>query len=1451
MLKKLFIGLIVVIALIIGGISAYISTIDWNQHKEKIASQFENITGKKVVFAGDVSLSLFPSPYLSAKDIKIYNPNDSSSQPLAVVNEMITDLSLLPLMQGKFVVDNMSLRNPNILIEFDENGKFNWESEINDPDNSSFDNIDIAFNSVMLKDASVQIINAGLNIDMTLQNLNADISAQSLRGPYRIDGNFVKNNNPAGFALTFGTISESFATSLNLVLTHPSSESYARFDGSMLPSNNEIKGNFIVEAKKPSNFINELTGQNILPAEFNYPLAFSIEISTNKQQIDLSSFILKYGDNTAGAGNILIPLTMPDENDKPKIELGFEMTDLDLEPIVAVIQGQIKKYKNMQNKFSPAFDFDLIADVKAVRCLYNNQFLQNFNLQADLINNELQIKNLSATLPGNTDFRTGGSIFENEKTLSYDFKVKTMSQDFLKLLNWLKIDVKPYSDAAYRNTLIDFGLSGNLNQIKISPLVVNLDKMSAEGVIGIINDARTKMFVIWQSESADLDNYLPPLSDEEKALGTDEKIKLLLNKFKFLNNTDLHFETKLGLLTYNKIKFENFELNSDSENGVVKINNLSIGQAASSDLQLSGKLSGLGVNPSFENIKYTFNSSDFTDFRTAFDIPTPEWPLIKQTKKLKAKGIFTGNLNDINIKAVTNSDRFNSIYSGKIYNYQNKPNFKGSLKFRTADFTRFVQLLGFDYSPQNLPANIFTFQGNVQGHADNWKATDMEAFVGTNNFKGNFTVNSAAERSMITADITANKFELDRFIYNPSATVVHTPSAENSTDNAFLPKPDLETVSINYDWLKSFDMDAKFNIGTLSYNTQAVKNFEAVTTLKDGNIKADRYSFNKDEGSVSGAFEIDTSKTPTIKGSADFKNFELSDFGGSKYAFINGDARAKCEFEAPVTSITDAFNQLNAKISVDIDNAVFKGWDMEFIEDDLSTRTRSDKLFDMLFANLQKGETRFEVVGAEINIVNGNYSFKDALMASGLVTLDIQGQGNLKNWNTNTSFKVTFERLRDKIVPIEFKWSGPLNNPRLVVDATSLINKYNSYWDTIAKQKRKAEEARVKALNTKMAKTQKRVSEIKNLIDNEIMPRIEKYKPLSSNSDIKNQYNSNHMLVIDINNQLEMMREKQQKTFTDNDIMEMDAKLESFMPQLEKMPQELDDTFAYDLKIHSGDAYNNIIDIYDNAQTKAVNYQQVLNAYVMRLLQLNSLIVLDHDPRATDYKAHIEKSLQKLEDLHNKANQVRDIIEKSDDINELDQQYKIMKDLSDSSNKELEILNSNMEDLFAYARKLVRAEETGVPYSEDEESAENGQTEAEQAQDIPENNKQTQAEAPAEEVSANNVQSKQEPQPEPEEPLLKEISNTDNVVKPENDEVAGKAAETASSEIAADAPVKEEVKAVVSYRSKLAPSGIITRGKQTLEVKENKLGAQEDKAPLLKPLTDENPVTSGTIKTKY
>jgi len=323
--KKIFLTLVILAVIAFGGVSIYVSTIDWNLHKNKIAQQFEEISGKKVVFNGEVSLSFFPSPYLSAKNIKIYNKTENA-QPLAVIDEMITELALVPLIKGNFVIENMSLLDADINIKFLPNGKLNWYSQMSNSQRNKLDSVEVALNSVSLKDASVHILNEGLGIDIKLQELNAEITAESLFGPYRIDGNFVKDNNPAGFALNLGSLSESFATSLNLVLTHPTTESYARFDGSMLSSNKEIKGNFIVESKQPSNFINGLTNQVILPNEFNYPLAFSIELITNEQQIDLSSFIIKYGEHTAGAGNILIPLKANSKDERRKIEAFFEMT---------------------------------------------------------------------------------------------------------------------------------------------------------------------------------------------------------------------------------------------------------------------------------------------------------------------------------------------------------------------------------------------------------------------------------------------------------------------------------------------------------------------------------------------------------------------------------------------------------------------------------------------------------------------------------------------------------------------------------------------------------------------------------------------------------------------------------------------------------------------------------------------------------------------------------------------------------------------------------------------------------------------------------------------------------------------------------------------------------------------------------------------------------------------
>ena len=113
-------------AIAVAGLSFYASNIDWNKHKGKISSYLLDISGKKVVFNGPVSLSLFPSPYFSADNVVVYSAtNKDLEKPLMKIESVVANLSFSALLGGNFDVKMMSLVNPNILVQKNEKG-INW-----------------------------------------------------------------------------------------------------------------------------------------------------------------------------------------------------------------------------------------------------------------------------------------------------------------------------------------------------------------------------------------------------------------------------------------------------------------------------------------------------------------------------------------------------------------------------------------------------------------------------------------------------------------------------------------------------------------------------------------------------------------------------------------------------------------------------------------------------------------------------------------------------------------------------------------------------------------------------------------------------------------------------------------------------------------------------------------------------------------------------------------------------------------------------------------------------------------------------------------------------------------------------------------------------------------------------------------------------------------------------
>ena len=114
-MKKFLLAVVVLLLVAAGALAILIYSIDWNEHKDKIAEQFSDVSGKLVVFEGPVSFKIFPSPDLTASNIKVYSKEAGKQDvPLATIDRLVAKLSLWPLLKGNFEVQMMSLIGPKI-----------------------------------------------------------------------------------------------------------------------------------------------------------------------------------------------------------------------------------------------------------------------------------------------------------------------------------------------------------------------------------------------------------------------------------------------------------------------------------------------------------------------------------------------------------------------------------------------------------------------------------------------------------------------------------------------------------------------------------------------------------------------------------------------------------------------------------------------------------------------------------------------------------------------------------------------------------------------------------------------------------------------------------------------------------------------------------------------------------------------------------------------------------------------------------------------------------------------------------------------------------------------------------------------------------------------------------------------------------------------------------------
>ncbi len=170
--------------------------IDWTDFRKNFEDQASRIIGKKVTVHGTVDARLLPFPSVTLHDVRVGQEADGT--PLVQVVEFSMDAELAPFLSGEALIFDMRVSKPKVRLRLLKDGTLDWMrgSQPEIPAKS------VVLESVHVEDGDILFIDEQTGRTRHVTGLNAQMSARSLAGPWRIEGDAALDNEHGNFTVS-------------------------------------------------------------------------------------------------------------------------------------------------------------------------------------------------------------------------------------------------------------------------------------------------------------------------------------------------------------------------------------------------------------------------------------------------------------------------------------------------------------------------------------------------------------------------------------------------------------------------------------------------------------------------------------------------------------------------------------------------------------------------------------------------------------------------------------------------------------------------------------------------------------------------------------------------------------------------------------------------------------------------------------------------------------------------------------------------------------------------------------------------------------------------------------------------------------------------------------------------------------------------------------------------
>ncbi|MGE0765647.1 MAG: AsmA family protein [Hyphomicrobiaceae bacterium] len=423
--------------------------VDWNRYRGVLEEEATRFLGREVRVGGKINLRLLPVPYVQFGQVRIADTQGSVGRPMFLADDFTVWLSVGALLSGAIEAKHIELRRPTVTLVLDGKGGGNWSSLSPDHFRGSYMPARVSFDSVRISDGTLAILAPDGTPKTKFENVNGELSAQALEGPYRLAATFARGEEPREIRLSTAKAAEDGAVRFKGTIRDPSSGVSYSLEGDArdILSNIKVAGQLTARLPLPASFASKPKGGGLLgggasPPGSEFDMRAGLEGDTKGFSLtDLSLSFEQEGRpqlatgaarvNWAGQADISVTLKSHWLDLDKIVGAGTGKTPLELTQGVAAAVSRVLETEGRTRASLTIDQATLGADV-----------VSNLTAVLEHSQGRLNVKSLSAALPGGARLAASGSFDGPRADLSYSGRVQLRGASMARFASWVARDRK-------------------------------------------------------------------------------------------------------------------------------------------------------------------------------------------------------------------------------------------------------------------------------------------------------------------------------------------------------------------------------------------------------------------------------------------------------------------------------------------------------------------------------------------------------------------------------------------------------------------------------------------------------------------------------------------------------------------------------------------------------------------------------------------------------------------------------------------------------------------------------------------------------------------------------------------------------------------------------------------------------------------------------------------------